>query len=613
MADEHSRSHGLVNRAERVSGVGSYAWIPATDEISWSDNGHRLLNRAQGAPLATHQEFLAAVHPDDRGAVSRAVAHAMEGKPADPVRFRLMGSGGAARHMLYRAERDEDVGVVRLIGTLQDRTSEVETQRSLVEHTQVLEQAQRVAHVGSWVWRPSTGAITWSPELYRITGVDPSRVPSVTSFDELIHPDDLSGLRATREKTLADGVPRPWEGRIVRPSTGEARWIRTEAMAIEDDPLWLLGVVHDVTEQRHLAEQLQHGRTLQAVGRLASGVAHDFNNFLTVMMGSLHLAAQTSPSPALDDALLATDAAVELTQRLLSLGGTSQLPLEAIDLDMAVKGSERLLRAALPEEVALVVEAVSGAIVKADRRQLDQLLLNLVLNARNAVGQQGRVWVRARREDDHAVLEVVDDGPGMSEEALRRATEPFFTTKGPGLGNGLGLAMVRGVVNHMGGQLRFEFPPSGGTSVSVWMPLSRTPAKAMPSSAAVAAPSPSLCVLIVEDEAAVRRVTARILEGAGVEVVTACDPEDARRHQEHPFDMVLCDVAMPNGGGRAVLEWLSEQRPSAPILFMTGYAHRAEWLEGYEVLPKPFMPQALIDAVARVAARHALGQVAPAS
>jgi PAS domain S-box-containing protein len=593
----------LLDEAERVAAIGSYTWDLRTNAVVWSDNCYRLLDLEPGSTEPSIERFMGAIHPDDAAGVQANLQAAMVSETAPPMRFRLVADD-VVRHMLSRAlpVRDADGELLRMVGTIQDVTHEREREATMALQSEMLEQAQAAAHIGSWVWHPTSGVITWSPELYRIMGVSPDRPPSVESFDRQVHPDDLPGLRASRAETLQTGIPRPSELRIVRPS-GEVRYVSIHAASVETPELRLFGIVHDVTERRQLEEQARRAQAVEAVGRLAAGIAHDFNNLLTVIIGSLLIAQEDQPeSRDLADALRAASASAELTQRLLSLGRATQSPLLPLQLDDAVKGCDGILRGALTDAIQLEIDADSGVVVDADRRQLDQALLNLALNAREAMGGgPGRLVIRTRRAEGGAVVEVIDNGTGMTDEVRARALEPFFTTRRTERGSGLGLTMVHGAVMVMGGTLELLPGPGGvGTCVQLWLPVSRS------SGIPQEPPSPrrnlaGIRLLVVEDDPAVRRLTCRLLARAGMEVHDADGPPAAAAFQGE-LDLVLCDVVMPHGGGRAVAEEFARTRPDTRLLFMTGYADRADWLEHHPVIQKPFMREELLEAVSVILA-----------
>lgn len=585
--DEQAVRRALADEAERVAGLGSYSWDLQTGEVLWSDNCFRLLGLEPHAVPPSQELFFTCVHPDDFDHFQSALQATITSEVGAPVYYRLI-IDGAVRHVVSKAVAVRGPGgeMLRMVGTIQDRTHIHETRAALEEHAYALEQAQQMAHVGSWVWRPGTGTVTWTPELRRIAGLAPDSPVDPETFRGLIVPEDRARYDAL-VATSAPGVHR-CELRIARPD-GARRWLHLSLRQVPDNPRWSLCVVHDSTDQHRLAEAQQRQLSLATLGSLVSGVAHDFNNLLTVILGNVMLADLERPSTELDEALQATRAAAELTQRLLAQARPAPERREPLAIDRVVQHSQRLLRTALPERITLTVDTSADATVRADPRQLDQVLLNLVLNARDATPGAGRVTVQTRRDGETVVLAVIDHGAGMSPEVRARASEAFFTTKRPGKGTGLGLAMVRRVVEEMDGTLAFDETPGGGTTVVLRLPPATAPTAA---AAAPSAPRSSVAgrtVLIVEDDPAVRRLAARLLSHDGWTVRTAAGPVEARDHQDTPVDVVLCDLSMPRGGGAAVVA----DFPGRPFVFMTAHAERPGWLAPYPVLAKPFLPEAL--------------------
>ncbi len=589
----------LADAAERVAGMGSYVWDTDTNEVIWSDNCYRLFGLEARSVVPSVALFMSFVHPDDRERVSENLTLVVESARTPPIEYRVVTPAGT-RWMLCRAVavRESEGQAVRLVGTFQDRTHIRERELALEAHAHVLEEAQRVAHLGSWVWRPAAGVFSWSPELYKITGQALDLVPTVETLEQLAHPDDQPLLTRIREQLVEDGRRVQVEVRIVRPD-GQIRRVVLHVSAVDDPERWYLALLHDVTERRALEERLRRSQTMEAVGRLASGVAHDFNNLLTVIMASADMANfNRASSRELRDIVRAASTAAELSQRLLSMGQTSNSPLPDLDLDAAVCSATRMLAGAAGDNIDLRVAANSSVIIRGDRRQLDQALLNLVINARDAMDGSGSIVVRVvPARSGGAAIEVIDDGPGMGDEIRARALEPFFTTKGEGSGSGLGLAMVQGAVTIMGGEVCIDTAEGGGTRVTLWFPRST----GTPLPAPLSRPTPvvaGLRVLVVEDEPVVRSLCARMLRRAGMHVQVADGPVAAMSHMESALDVVLSDIAMPDGGGEAVKRAFTARRPELPLVFMSGYARRANWLGDRRVLSKPFLPDELVELLA---------------
>ncbi len=368
---------------------------------------------------------------------------------------------------------------------------------------------------------------------------------------------------------------------------------------------------------RERDEQLRQVQKMEAIGQLAGGVAHDFNNILSVVLGNVAILSESvrpEDRELLDEIADATRRATALTRQLLVFS-RRQLPVPVVlDPAAVVRDLERLLARALGSDVALEIEASARpCLVRVDRSQLEQVLINLALNARDAMPRGGTLRVRVGREvaeapgvawpdaaaGPYAVIEFRDTGHGMDAETRARLFEPFFTTKEPGKGTGLGLATVHGIVRQSGGFIRVESAPGAGASFRVALPCvgphASTPAVAEPS-----AKIPEPTVLLVEDEFTVRRLLARAIRGAGYRVILADNGESALESAEGAgIHVLVTDVAMPGMGGIELTRRLTAERPGLPVVFISG--HSGIDLEGMldtperRFLAKPFSPRELVD------------------
>jgi PAS domain S-box-containing protein len=382
-------------------------------------------------------------------------------------------------------------------------------------------------------------------------------------------------------------------------------------------------VMADVTERRLMEEQLRQAQKMDAVGQLAGGVAHDFNNLLTVITsyGQFLLNALPEQDPRRSDAHQITQAAARaasLTRQLLAFSRRQVLQPQVLDLNDVIGDMERLLRRVISEDIALVTQFESGiGAVKADRGQIEQVVMNLVVNARDAMPNGGVLAISTRlvhldaayarrhagvNAGKHVVFSVRDTGVGMDAATQQRIFEPFFTTKAKGKGTGLGLSTVYGIVRQSGGHIEVRSSPGRGTTFDIILPqvAAAMPAKAEHAIGPVL-PRGSETVLIVEDEDAVRHIVRRVLEAQGYEIVEARDGNDALRicaHRGDRIDLVLSDVIMPGMGGRELSRALATTRPTLPILFMSGYNEEGELADadlglGPAVLAKPFTSETL--------------------
>jgi signal transduction histidine kinase len=357
--------------------------------------------------------------------------------------------------------------------------------------------------------------------------------------------------------------------------------------------------------QREVQSRLEQGQRLESVGRLAGGIAHDFNNILGVILNSAGFLESDLPEgPAREDAREIRQAAERgggLTRQLLLFSRRQEAEPERLDIDDVVRGVEQMLRRLLGEHVALSLRCETGAWVEADRGQLEQVLVNLAINARDAMPGGGTIRITTRelelaREAAGAVglaagryvgLEVADDGEGMDDATAARAFDPFFSTKREGEGTGLGLATVYGIVARAGGHIGLRSAPGRGTSVDILLPAAA-----------------ARTVMLVEDDAALRDTTVRVLEGGGHSVVQAGDAEEALRMLRggERVDVVVTDVVLPGMSGIDLARTLDARGDAPEIVLVSGYTDditmRGDGTGGRPVLDKPFTAGQLLDAVA---------------
>ena len=366
-------------------------------------------------------------------------------------------------------------------------------------------------------------------------------------------------------------------------------------------------------EQRRLEQQLQHAQKLEAVGRLAGGVAHDFNNILTAISGYSELALQqlAPDHPVrgdIDEVRRAAHRASELTRQLLAFSRRQVLAPQVVDLNAIVLEAQRMLCRLLGPEVGLKT-ALSDAppLVRADPGQLEQVITNLVLNARDAMPAGGSVRIETAVAGDTVRFTVEDDGVGMEDDTRERIFDPFFTTKEPGKGTGLGLAMVHGIVTQSSGSIAVDSAPGRGARFEIAFPLAAPEAPEPDRSELARAEAGTERVLVVEDEPAVRDLARRILELEGYAVVTAESGEEALRLWDElgPVDALLTDVVMPGLGGRELAATLSSRFPGLRVVLMSGYTQDAEQLDGLlasgaAFVEKPFTSSALASEVRNV-------------
>ena len=470
-----------------------------------------------------------------------------------------------------------------------------------------------------------------SPATTRLLGYDLTEFVGRNAM-ELIHPDDRAGVLVRLQEAMAAPRARVHVAARVRHKNGSWRYLEGVFTNLLDDPSVgaIVNNYRDVTDRRILEEQVILSQKMEAIGRLAGGVAHDFNNILTAIGGySDLLLADLPPDDRrrhdVEEIHQATERAAALTQQLLAFSRRQVLQPKVINLNGLVPDIEKMLRRLIGEDIlfATVLHPSLGN-VRADPGQLEQVIVNLAVNARDAMLDGGRLTIETRNvELDEAytaehpavkpgryvMLAVTDTGVGMDEETKARIFEPFFTTKVRGKGTGLGLATVYGIVQQTGGHIWPYSEPGRGTTMRVYLP--RVDARAdpieRPRDAAPETLRGSETILVVEDEAPVRAVTRQLLERNGYTVLEApdgpaalalVDGEAGGRH----IDLLLTDVIMPGMSGRELAAQLNARRPNVRVLFMSGYTDdavvRHGMLEpGLAYLEKPFRPTALLRKV----------------
>ena len=404
--------------------------------------------------------------------------------------------------------------------------------------------------------------------------------------------------------------------------TGVRRWLRTHAAPLRDADgriTSVLAISRDITEQRELEAQLRQSQKMEAIGQLAGGIAHDFNNILTIIHGfaTTLLDADTGAESrriATEHIVEASERAAGLTRQLLAFGRRQVMQTRDVDLNDLVASLAKMVQRVLGEDVNLQLQLSARPIcVHADPGLIDQVLMNLVLNARDAMPDGGLLRIdtlaRTSPSGTDAVVRVVDTGTGIPEERLSRIFDPFYTTKDAGKGSGLGLATAFGIVSQHGGRLTVSSRVGLGTTFEVILPVAEHQTKrADPLTQKFSPLGGTETILLVEDEAAVRTLTRTVLERGGYKVIAAANGvEGLRAFQESvdAIDLVLTDIVMPFGmSGRDLAERLVTMKPGLPVVFTSGYStdfagHELSLKERQTFLQKPARPAQILDAVRR--------------
>ena len=464
-----------------------------------------------------------------------------------------------------------------------------------------------------------------SPSYQKVLGYSPEELRKTSAFEQ-IHPDDRPKVMEAADEAKRTGRGKRVEYRIKHKY---GNWITLESTASvvrgRDGKIEKLVIVNrDITERKELEEQLRVSQKIEAIGRLSGGIAHDFNNLLGVIIGYTEaLQKKMKPNDPWREAIVEIEAAgkraASLTQQLLAVSRKQVLAPAVLDLNAIAGEVEKMLGRLIGENIQLSLDlSYSLGLVKADRTQIEQVILNLAVNARDAMPKGGKLTIQTANVEweegdpkrpryltpgSYVLLKVTDTGSGMSPDVQAHIFEPFFTTKEKGKGTGLGLATVYGVIKQSGGFILVESEIDKGTAFEVYLPrvagTVERPKEARPT--AKPARKQQAVVLLVEDESSLRKLTRNVLQEAGYTVLEAGDGfqglEIAKRHKGE-IDLLLTDVIMPGMSGRALADILRDTRPKTRVLYMSGYtdgeiAKQGVVNPGTVILHKPFTQEEL--------------------
>jgi two-component system, cell cycle sensor histidine kinase and response regulator CckA len=575
------------------------------------------------------------VHPDDHAEVVLRFAEALE-RPARGVglRARVQRAEGTWRVMEGTLTNlIETPGVGAVVNNYRDVTDREEAEEALRQSERRLARAQRVAGLGSWEVDLLTEKAEYSEEMLAIFGIRPERWDGTRrAFQEAIHPDDQGFVKEAVARAMEGGAPLNFDHRLVRPD-GSLRVVSLQAEVVRDPagrPVRLVGTVLDITDRKSVEEQLLQSQKMEAVGRLAGGVAHDFNNLLSVIGGYSQIVMngllETDPlRPKMTEVLKATDRATALTRQLLAFGRKEVVQPKVLSLNTLVSGMESLLQRLIGEDVDFVTSLGHDlGRVTADAGQIEQVVMNLAINARDAMPKGGKLTLSTENvemsDDDsrlhvginpgpYVMLAVEDAGHGMDAATQARIFEPFFSTKSRDKGTGLGLSTVYGIVKQSGGSIWVESEPGRGSTFKVYLP--RVAAEAEPvldSKAGGRAARGVETILLVEDDEGVRMLAQECLEDCGYTVLCAGGGEQAlalARQHDGSIHLMMTDVVMPGMSGPDLARNLGSLRPGLKVLFSSGYPEDAIADHGIlgpaiQFIQKPFTLTGLAQKVREV-------------
>jgi PAS domain S-box-containing protein len=574
------------------------------------------------------------VHPSDVQRASDSLRQAVTGKGAAVVELRMRHKRGSWVFVegTTTSVVDENGQLQSILMSFRDiserRIAEEELREAEARYRLLVEQLPLITYInvpgeaGRWVYL--------SPQLEDMLGYTPADWTSdFQSYLDAVHPDDRE--RVAAERAASGGKGRiSLEYRLVS-ADGRTVWVRDEAVVVRDlsgKPLYVQGYLLDISverdaesERRRLEAQLLHSQKMEAIGRLAGGIAHDFNNLLTAITGYSDLiVTELDPASSIardaEEIKRAAEQAAAMTQQLLAFSRRQVLQPSLLDPNEVIEHMEKMLRRLIGENIELVTELDPEiAPIRSDRSQVEQVIMNLVVNARDAISRGGKITIETANvgldssaaarvglpAGDYVMAVVSDTGHGMDEETISHIFEPFFTTKEQGEGTGLGLATVHGIVEQSSGSIEVSSKAGKGSIFRVYLPVAKEKEEAGSAPILAGEAQGSETLLLVEDEEMVRQLVGRVLRDHGYEVFEAPSGEEALELSdslEESIDLLVTDVVMPGMSGRELAEILTVSRPSTRVLFMSGYTDESIVRDGVfggeaEFIGKPFTPQEL--------------------
>jgi two-component system cell cycle sensor histidine kinase/response regulator CckA len=640
--------------ATRAAVIGVWDWDIVRNELVWDDAMYRLYGVRRGDFGGAYEAWLNAIHPDDRLGAEEAIQAALRGDKEYAYEFRVVWPDGSVRYLQASSLtfREPDGRPTRMVGVNLDTTERRATEAALRENEARFRAFLEQAPVPIAVWKLEGTCLYANQTFLETLGLKSIEQVQGRPATDFFAPQFRE---QSKERTLRrlHGLPVPpaFETVLQRADGTEIPVHLAVAPIRLSDETVSISFLTDLSERQRLEanrsqleEQLRVSQKMEAIGSLAGGVAHDFNNLLSVILNYTEFAMEAlqDEAPIKEDLLevkKAGERAVGLTRQLLAFGRKQVLQPVALDLNHITQGVEKMLGRILGEDIDLVqILAPDLGLTLADPGQIEQVLMNLVVNARDAMPQGGKLTIETSNvqiDEEYATrhvsvtpgsyvqLAVTDTGTGMDKGTQARLFEPFFTTKEKGRGTGLGLSTVYGIVKQSGGDIWVYSELGRGTTFKIFLPRSSSDAAALEDDAEPTSRRSGgvETILVVEDEEALRKVALRSLLAAGYKVLTAADGDEAlllnAKHTED-IDLLLTDVVMPRMSGRVLAEQIAKARPTVKVLYMSGYTdnaivHHGVLDPGTHFLPKPFTSVDLTRKVRDVLDARVAGEREPDS
>jgi len=625
--------------AQRLGNLGSWSWDVAANRVGWSDQLFEIYGVSPESFRGTVEEFMSFVHPDDRAPVAASVAGALKTGKSFSHEERIVRPDGTMRHLQSTGEviRSANGAALRVLGVCVDVTERKQAEQALRDSEQSHRLLLKGARDYAIFMLDTEGRVrSWNEGAQRITGYEADEI--VGRHFRVFLPADGRDSDAADQALLTAAREGQFEGELWLVRKDGSRFFATVVMdAIRNEAGELIGLaqlVRDITEQREAQsaleqtrEQLAQAQKMEAIGQLTGGIAHDFNNLLMIVSGYAQILQSRLKEPKEKQAVEAIRAAAgrgeKLTRQLLAFSRRQQLMPVPVDLRQRIDAVRDMLAPSLRGNIELICD-IEDKIwpVEVDLGELELALVNIAVNARDAMPDGGTITLSARNvvlkagsaagalEGDFVALAIIDNGSGMPAAVLARVFEPFYTTKPVGKGTGLGLSQVHGFALQSGGAATVSSEVGIGTVVTIYLPRSRAELALDVDENFAAEPALGQgTVLLVEDSREVAEVTSTLLEQLGYRVVRSENAAEALRHLQQGihFDLLFTDIVMPGPmNGLALAEACRDNFPDIPVLLTSGYSDAAQLADGrFDILRKPFELSALERAIETVIAeRH---------
>jgi PAS domain S-box-containing protein len=568
----------------------------------------------ESAEAMVGRSVLDQVLPEDRELVRENIRKRFAGEVASvQYSLRIRRPDDEVRTLEVRGSVSELAGKPCIIGTMLDVTDRLKAEEALRVSEERYAVAVRGSNDGIWDWDIRNGRLHFSDRCATMMGFEPGEVENhVEEWTSRIHPEDIDRVFAAVDDHTAGRNPHLEVEYRLRQKDGAYRWVLARGICMSDaegNPYRIAGSLTDLTERKRLEEQLLHAQKMEAIGRLAGGVAHDFNNLLTAILGYCELLldrvdARDPNRHAVEEINKAGERAASLTGQLLAFSRRQLLQPRVVNLNDVVRSMDTMLQRLIGEDIELETRTQPGIpSVRIDPGQLSQVLVNLAVNARDAMPGGGRLVIETSASGGNVEVRVSDTGVGMDEATRERIFEPFFTTKEKGKGTGLGLSTSYGIVCQSGGTITVESTVGSGTSFHILLPaVAEDAVDAREAPRADPVPVAGETLLVVEDEEAVRRLVRETLERAGYRVLVAADGvEGIEVANRFPGEirLVLTDIVMPRMSGTEMADRLEAMLPGVKVVLMSGYtpesvAQQGAMGAGRGYIQKPFRPDALV-------------------